>query len=106
MEENKKLYLCDPERNRECGKQSCGTYHQRGRCFSTKRRAYAKTDENGVPIEWPLKIGTFIQDRAELTQVLVDMNKIREVGIVNAREDLETIDKALKWLTLLDAMLQ
>ncbi len=105
MEEKKDLYLCDVDRNKTCGKRSCG-YYGRGGCFATQRRAYAKTDENGVPIRWPMQIGTFMRDRKKLTQTIVDMNRIREVGIVNAREDLQVIDDALGWLMLLDAMIQ
>ena len=106
MDEKKTLYLCDPDRNEGCKKRMCGYYFERGGCFATHQRAYAKTDENGTPIVWPLKIGSFIQDKNRLAQTIVDMNRIREVGIVNARQDLDTIDDALGWLMLLDAMIQ
>lgn len=60
----------------------------------------------GKPVRWPKNVGSFIRDKERLTETIVAMNRIREVGIVNAREDLQVIDDALGWLMLLDAMIR
>lgn len=99
------LYLCDPDLNAGCRKGMCGLLG-RGGCFATQRRAFAKRNEAGEPVRWPMKVGSFIEDKERLTQTIVQMNRIREVGIVNAREDLQVIDDALGWLMLLDAMIR
>lgn len=47
------LYWCDPEKNTECRKSGC-RYVLRpcegGVCEATFRRAFARTDENGMPM--------------------------------------------------------
>ena len=101
----RELYLCDPGVNVACRKRSCG-HLGRGGCFATDHGAFAKRDESGKPVLWPKKIGSFVQDKGKLTETIVQMNRIREVGIVNAREDLQVIDDALGWLMLLDAMIR
>lgn len=47
------LYYCDPEKHTECSKRSCAyvpTKEEGGICCATFRRAFARTDENGVPM--------------------------------------------------------
>lgn len=47
------LYWCDPEKNAACRKMSCRYVLRKcegGVCEATFRRAYARTDENGVPM--------------------------------------------------------
>lgn len=54
-------YLCDPEKNRECGARICGGNDElqagdwvtdtRRCCISTMHRAYARETEDGKPLE-------------------------------------------------------
>ena len=64
MNDKATLYLCDPEKNTECRKTSCCyllTREEGGVCEATFRRAFARTDGNGVPMvyekqkEWEQK---------------------------------------------------
>lgn len=50
------LYWCDPEKNTECKKRACAYRFPRmrgGLCKATFRRAFARTDESGVPMVYP-----------------------------------------------------
>lgn len=95
MEERKTWYLCDPERNTDCRKRSCG-WLRRGRCWLTSRRACAKTDENVAPLtSWDLV------EREKLDRTIHDLARIWEVGIVNAREDRQAIHEAVGFLETL-----
>lgn len=52
-EDQATLYWCDPEKNTECRKSSCKyllTPGEGGVCEATFRRAFARTDGNGVPM--------------------------------------------------------
>ena len=44
-----KLYKCDPEKNKECAKSICFLYG--GPCELTRHIEWAKTDQDGKPIE-------------------------------------------------------
>ncbi|MBQ7071260.1 MAG: hypothetical protein IJM87_08285 [Ruminococcus sp.] len=49
----KKLYLCDPDKNRQCKKTSC-LYNKDSpypTCLLTSDRRYAQLDDKGEPIE-------------------------------------------------------
>lgn len=51
MDEKKpRLYLCAPEKNRDCRKTGC-YYTGKGRCYLTKNPAFAVLDENGAAQE-------------------------------------------------------
>ena len=43
------VYLCDPWRNRKCDKKACWII-SKGPCQCTKKKKYAKRDENGKPV--------------------------------------------------------
>lgn len=49
IKDKKPLYICDPEKHPDCPKQAC--HINGGSCKLTVYRDYAKTDENGQPIE-------------------------------------------------------
>ena len=107
------LYECDPDRNPECGKTGCyRNYGIRGfaaktLCRITRKREAARLDENGEPVTiadrkayyMGLQIGAM-----EIQRTLDEMERIRDVGIVNAREDLKVIESAVKWLQVLKAI--
>ena len=53
MEAKATLYWCDPEKNTECRKTGCRyllTPEEGGVCEATFRRAFARTDPDGVPM--------------------------------------------------------
>lgn len=50
------LYLCDPEKNINCTKESC--YINSGPCSSTTKPEFAFTNENGEPIKEHYEEGT------------------------------------------------
>ena len=45
------LYVCDPEKNTECKKTACSGKGPAQPCSLTTKIEFAKTDENGQPIE-------------------------------------------------------
>lgn len=50
-----KYYLCDPEKNTECGKRCCA-YSQKAfcrKCITTTKAECARVDEAGEPCEQP-----------------------------------------------------
>ena len=49
---NEKLYLCDPQKNRDCKKTSC--FINYGPCKFTKDKKYAVTDENGKALGYTI----------------------------------------------------
>lgn len=49
MEDNLILYLCDPEKNKECKKIACHTRH-RHECEATDHAEFAMLDDEGKPI--------------------------------------------------------
>jgi hypothetical protein len=51
MREEKTWYRCDPEKNKECRKRTCGLYG--GPCIRTSKEEYAKLDTDGKPIIEP-----------------------------------------------------
>lgn len=53
----KKLYLCDPDKNKQCKKTSCA-YNKEAKyhfCKLTSDRRYAQLDDKGEPIEEPIE---------------------------------------------------
>ena len=104
MEERKTWYLCDPDRNPECKKRGCG-WMCRGECYLTSRRTCARIGENGAPLTKDSTKGTMTIEQSKLGQTIAEMNRIREIGIVNAQRDLRTIDDAIGWLQLLSYMM-
>lgn len=102
--EGTKMYLCDPEKNEDCAKRICG-YYGLGKCFSTRIREHAKIGEDGEPVEWPVKIGQFLDDLDRLHRTIGELERMREVGVVNAKHDLAVLEDALAWLKLLQEML-
>ena len=106
------LYECDPDRNPECRKTGCyrnprNVYTVKTVCRITRKREAARLDEHGAPVTiadrkayyMGLQIGAM-----EIQRTLDEMERIREVGIVNAREDLKVIESAVKWLQVLKAI--
>ena len=82
MTDEATLYWCDPEKNTECRKMGC-RYVLRpcegGVCEATFRRAFARLDENGVPMiyekqkEWQAKKAAAAARRKEREERKNDM---------------------------------
>ena len=104
-------YECDPDRNPECTKMTCYRKEAGKRfgfvgnpCRTTLKREAARLDEHGEPVRigdtraylLSQKLGAMDMDRTE-----AGLQRILEVGIVNAREDLNVIESAIKWLQVL-----
>ena len=61
------LYWCDPEKNTECRKTSCRYVLRKcegGVCAATFRRAFARLDENGVPMVYDMSHFKAIKEEA------------------------------------------
>jgi hypothetical protein len=94
------LWLCDPDKNEVCGKRTCG-WLRRGRCLGTNKEECAREDEEGNRLTVNSVRGSRTIEQVALLQTIDDLEKIREVGIVNARNDLRVIDETIGWLELL-----
>ena len=104
-------FECDPDRNPECTKEICYRKEIGKRfgfvgnpCRLTRKPEAARLDEHGEPVRigdtraylLGQKIGAMDMERTE-----DGLQRILEVGIVNAREDLTVIESAIKWLQVL-----
>lgn len=101
MNGKKIWYECDPRRNKRCGKRNCRM--KGGRCELTSRKEAARLDPDGKPVRVnPRKRlmarATKPAKTEDLDRVIHDLNRIWEVGIVNAYEDRQAIHDAIGWL--------
>lgn len=94
MKDGKTLYLCDCVKNEKCGKKSCG-YLSRGKCYCTSDPKYARKLD-GKPLPMTECFGMVREN--EIEDCIRRMIGIRDVGIVNAREDTKTIADAVEYL--------
>lgn len=102
MKDGKTLYLCDSVKNEKCGKKSCGFLSRGKCCYTTDPECAMKW--NGKPVPMTEYLGMARED--ELEDCIRRMIGIRDVGIVNAREDTKTITEAVEHLRKLYRILQ
>lgn len=105
MTDGKTWYLCDPKKNRDCRKMSCRWYG-RGSCELTSRKNAAALGPDGKPVCVNLRERLDRKaeepaDLKELDRIIHELNRIWEVGIVNAYEDRQAIHEAIGWLELM-----
>lgn len=107
-------YECDPDRNPECAKMTCYRKEAGKRfgfvgnpCRTTMKREAARLDEHGEPVRISDPLSYYLGKKIgadEIQQTVHELERIRKVGIVNAREDLTVIESAIKWLQVLKGL--
>ena len=111
-EEN--CFECDPDRNPECTKEICYRKEIGKRfgfvgnpCRLTRKPEAARLDEHGEPVRISDPLSYYLGKKIgadEIQQTVHGLERILEVGIVNAREDLTVIESAIKWLQVLKGL--
>lgn len=97
-------YECDPARNVACRKRSC--FRNGGSCELTSRKEAAALGPDGKPVRVNLRERLVRKaeepaDLKELDRIIHELDRIWEVGIVNAYEDRQAIHEAIGWLELM-----
>ena len=107
-------YECDPDRNPECTKMMCYRKEIGKRfgfvgnpCRLTRKPEAARLDEHGEPVRISDPRSYYLGQKIgadEILQTVHELERIRKVGIVNAREDMTVIESAIKWLQVLKGL--